>query len=82
MKKNYSAPEILFEDFTISTSIATNCEEKSDLQNARECGFKWGKFVIFINSTTGCSKEVVDGDSKYNGLCYHVPEADYNLFNS
>jgi hypothetical protein len=27
-KKQYSAPDIFFEDFSLSTSIAAGCEEK------------------------------------------------------
>lgn len=82
MKKAYTAPEIMFEDFTISTNIAAGCEAKSDLQAGGRCGFKWGKKIIFVDETTGCSVEVVSGDGNYDGLCYHNPSEDYNVFNS
>ena len=82
MKKTYTKPEILFEDFTMSANIAAGCEEKNDVHLADACGWKWGKSTIFTESVTGCKKKVVDGDPAYNGVCYHNPSSDYNLFNS
>lgn len=82
MKKAYIAPEIMFEDFTISTNIAAGCEAKSDLQAGGQCGFKWGKSVIFTDEVLSCTKKVVSGDGNYDGLCYHNPSEDYNVFNS
>lgn len=82
MKKAYIAPEIMFEDFTISTNIAAGCEAKSDLLAGGQCGFKWGKKVIFTEQVLGCTVKVVPGDGNYDGLCYHNPSEDYNVFNS
>lgn len=82
MKKVYSKPDILFEDFSLSTNIAAGCEE-IPLQNINECGFKWSKGVyIFTDSVSGCSHKVVDGDGEYNGLCYHNPSSTNNVFYS
>lgn len=82
MKKAYSKPEIVFENFSLSTNIAAGCEQKNELQSGGTCGHKWGKSTIFTEEVTGCKKKVTDGSGDYNGLCYHVPNESYNVFNS
>ncbi len=87
MKKNYSKPEILFEDFSVSCSIATCEEEANSADNV--CGYYMttlGKNV-FVSGIDGCKYTEVtpfDGnglDGQYGTLCYHVP-GGYNLFGS
>lgn len=87
MKKTYTKPEICFESFLMSTNIAGNCEVDTNLQSNTSCGLKiegWG--VVFVSSMTGCEKLPTLGstmdDAQYNGICYHVPYDDKNLFNS
>lgn len=83
MKKRYTAPEILFEDFSISTNIAAGCEEKSNLPSYNSCGLKWGKKTLFTDELAVCTtKFSAVEDSPFDGLCYHNPNSDYNLFNS
>ena len=82
MKKTYIKPEIMFENFSISTNIASGCEESISLISAGTCGIKWGKSTIFTDDVDGCSTKIVDGDDDYNRLCYHVPDSNYNVFNS
>ena len=82
MKKTYTKPEIVFENFSLSTGIAAGCEESTSLHLGGECGIKWGKGTIFLEGINGCLTKIVDGDSAYNGLCYHNPDASYNVFNS
>lgn len=81
MKKIYSKPEILFEDFSMSDSIAAGCEVTTDLQNAGNCGYKFGKGTVFLDTVQACTYKVTDGDA-YDGFCYHNPSVTYNLFNS
>ena len=83
MKKAYVKPEIAFFDFTLSTSIAAGCEEKTNLQSQGDCGFRpdprWPD-VIFDAGITDCTQ--TPAGSGYDTLCYHVPTESYNLFNS
>ena len=83
MKKQYTAPEIFFEDFTLSQSIAGGCEVISNNHSANSCGIDWGRFVVF-NADLGnvCDRTPADTGGKYDGLCYHVPTDANNLFNS
>lgn len=82
MKKQYSKPDILFESFTLSTSIAGSCETVLDNPSANQCGIKMGFKTYFTESVAGCSTDVIDGSGDLNGLCYHVPFDTNNVFNS
>ena len=82
MKKTYSKPDICFEDFSLSTNIAAGCE-KRPFNHTEVCGVKWGKANILFSESLGisnCNVNVIEGDPKYNGLCYHNPTADQNVF--
>lgn len=86
MRKTYSKPDIVFEGFALSTNIAADCEVKIEGSTGGTCGLKFGDLVIFVAEYTGCNSNdnvVVEGDDgNYNGICYHVPTGDKNLFNS
>ena len=86
MKKNYSKPDILFESFSLSTDIAGGCEVKIATPSANQCGIRIaGNEVVFLENISGCATVVEDGSddlAALNGLCYHVPNQSYNLFNS
>ena len=80
MRKAYSKPDIGFESFALSESIAAGCEERpfNFLEN---CGVKYGKQIIFTDAIQNCTRKVIDGQQgEYNGLCYHNPSASYNVF--
>ena len=88
MKKTYVKPEILFEDFTLSTNLAGNCEMKTETAMMGSCGITStgveGGFV-FTGLIEGCTfdVEVVNGnDGQYDMLCYHVPVNPAAIFNS
>lgn len=84
MKKEYAKPVIMFEDFTLNTSIASGCEAKTNLQARGSCGWipndRWDKGAIFTDPSTGC--DITPSQAGYDTLCYHVPNESYNLFNS
>ncbi len=83
MKKKYSAPEILFESFTMSTNIAGDCEAKPQTQvKYSSCGIDFGGYIVFAVNYNGCSSMQVDFDDEYGGICYHVPSENNNIFNS
>jgi hypothetical protein len=82
VKRAYSKPDIIFEDFSLSAGIAAGCEKKIDTQNSGLCGLVFGDLMLFVDTVAGCKDPVVDGSSEYNGLCYHIPTDTKNLFNS
>ena len=81
MKKVYSKPEIMFESFTMSTSIAAGCDKIVEGHSANTCGIPWeGSENIFLIGISGCKVQYeADG---WGGICYHNPTDDTNLFNS
>ena len=81
MKKVYTKPEIMFDNFSLTTNIASVCEVKIEGPTQGTCGLRWGATTIFVEKASGCAKQVKDGEG-YNGLCYHVPNQAYNVFNS
>ena len=93
MKKTYSKPEIMFEDFTMSESIAIGCEKIAN-QTLYACQYDYGKGSKKKNifaETYGCTytatvrwdEELQDFiDDRHDSLCYHVPFETNNLFTS
>lgn len=81
MKKAYSKPDIIFEDFSLSTSIAAGCEE-IPVNSTTNCGVQFGRQTIFLDGIQGCARVVQEDLSEFDRLCYHNPSADYNVFMS
>ena len=84
MKKVYTKPEIMFEDFTLSVNIAGDCEVKTNTPSQMQCAYKvndefLGELNLFVNGVTAC---LDSNDGEYNGFCYHTPTEAQNLFNS
>ncbi|MBQ8524625.1 MAG: hypothetical protein IJ457_08390 [Clostridia bacterium] len=84
MKKTYEKPIIIFEDFSLSTSIAAGCEVIT--QNPTQgqlCGYKpddrWMGDNVFVDPELGC---LSTPPTNLDAICYDVPTEDYNLFNS
>lgn len=81
MKKHYEAPEILFEDFSLSSSIALNCQEIIGNPTQDACAYITRTGLhIFMSSMDVCT--TTEDDGEYNGFCYHNPESGIALFNS
>lgn len=94
MKKKYVKPEILFEDFTLSTSVA-NCSTSSmvKVMATESCGFydEYLKVVVVSNGVQGCAEVSNKAPDDYraaktpgenDGVCYHVPIEAFNVWNS
>ena len=86
MKRAYARPAIIYEDFSLSTSIA-NCEVKTNLPSYQSCGLTLpGVGSVFVSGNTGCRLRPTvlnpanPSDEIYNGVCYHVPYENNNLF--
>lgn len=80
MKKQYVKPELYFENFQLSTSIAT-CDTITKRLSPGTCGYYDGVQVIFTQNVNDCAYKT--GDSYSDMLCYDVFNgANNNLFNS
>lgn len=79
MKKTYSKPEILFEDFSLSTSIAAGCEYTNGLHAQGDCGYETRDGIVFVIGVSGCKYTQPDTN---DSLCYHVPNEYNNIFSS
>jgi hypothetical protein len=87
MKKAYSKPEIMFEDFSLSTNVAAGCEMKIHNSVEGTCAyFGSGGVVVFTDKLTACvyTPGEMGGTNpdEWDGFCYHVPTDKNNLFNS
>lgn len=87
MKKVYEKPQFMFESFEMSTNIASGCQHTNVTYSSGQtgCGYQVGG-DRFNNETTIFTSEVsceaTQDDGVYNGICYHVPTAGNNIFNS
>jgi hypothetical protein len=81
MKKAYSKPEILFEDFSVSSSIATGCAVISN-NNVYDCKvtMPFGEDVSITLFAKGSCEYGYPGD--YDNICYHVPTVSWNIYTS
>ncbi len=89
MKKSYYKPQIAFECFMLSTSIAGDCGIKTDLHAQYSCGLDFGGEMIFTESISGCLTSIPDGglegkdeNGNMNPICYHSPIDTSRLFGS
>ncbi len=90
MKKTYTKPEISFESFLMSANIAADCEVKPNTQNNyNSCAHKLTGANLFFFGTdlTGCNNygdydRQVAPYGEANGICYHTPSDNNNIFNS
>lgn len=86
MKKTYQKPQIMFEDFSLSTNIAGDCEVRTHTPARHSCAYtvtdEFGDTShIFMGDMVGiCSTTQQDDGS--SGFCYHVPFENNTLFNS
>lgn len=81
MKKEYTKPDVVFESFSLSSSVTLNCEKKVNFA-VNVCGripISPGVYV-FTAEMTGCTTGYKY--EQYNGVCYHNPLETNNMFNS
>lgn len=82
MKKTYVKPEVYFESFKLSTSIATGCSEGYDQNNTNSgdpyaCVLYFGTDTVFVAANQSCNP-LLD----FNNFCYHVPSPNDRVFSS
>ena len=74
MKKVYSKPDIAYEDFSLSSSIAY-CDIKANFRQG-DCGYSYSPGIVFFsNNVAQCN---IDTDE----ICYDNPSGMTNLFGS
>ncbi len=81
MKKNYSKPQLVFDSFELSESIAAGCYAISK-QSELICPVidpNMGE-PIFTSEGIGCVITTEEG--AYNAVCYHVPDGMHQVFSS
>ncbi|MCQ2424388.1 MAG: hypothetical protein MJ088_05790 [Clostridia bacterium] len=84
MKKAYTKPGIVFDNFELSQSIAGSCKAISNqawqmcLLVISEPGID---LTVFQNDVV-CKDAYHPGPGEFNDLCYDVPTPDANVFSS
>ena len=86
MKRTYSKPEIMFESFVMSTSIAAVCERIVGNPTAGTCAVSGtGGVNVFTDEMNACDYtpgSFNQPEDTWDGFCYHVPTDKNELFNS
>ena len=88
MRKTYSKPQIMFEAFTLNTSIAAGCSLITTLPSLDvQCGFevstgRFGDDIVFNTANPDVTHCNVGAEGDYNGLCYDNPSSNYIIFQS
>lgn len=81
--KKYTKPQIMFEDFSLSTNIAACQNEASHADDlGADCKAYWDDefgAAIFSDPTMGCT---FDKNAVNDKLCYHSFDISLNLFGS
>lgn len=92
MKKQYSKPGIIIEDFKVSESIALPCSgvgsggDAGSIGNATHadrsvCGWNVGGYVYWTGTNTGCNN-IVGLEFEIDGYCYHNSTLGLPMFSS
>jgi len=86
MKKTYQKPDIMYEDFSLSTNIAGDCERIVGNPTEGSCALEGsGGVAVFNGNMSVCDftpESYNQAADQWDGFCYHVPTEQSNLFNS
>ena len=83
MRKTYSKPEVMFENFAMSINIAVGCEGPQVGPVKDTCYVVGtGGVKMFDSDMVNVCDYVPSPGDPYDGYCYHVPTESNNLFNS
>ena len=77
MKKQYVKPELYFENFELSTSIAACAYTDATLSDGNQCAYEATGGTIFSTSPNPCE---YTPDALNSGICYDLPTANQNIF--
>ena len=83
MKKSYQRPEIVFESFCLSKSIASGCYGIANNVDTLSCSVtlttKLGTTISIFQHQPVCEREAQDNGSM---VCYGAPSDETQIFNS
>lgn len=85
MKKPYPGkPDIIFEEFTLSTSISASCEVKGNFAQAGACGWIHPLYgdVVFLSKVGGCTFQRPGGGYSWGDLWVCLSTHEDTLFSS
>lgn len=83
MKKIYTKPEIFFENFSLSTNIATCDVPHTPSYGVCGVGNENGDGLsVFNMGISGSDCQVQGGGPEDDPLCYHIPDPGSRLFSS
>lgn len=92
MKKQYSKPGIIIEEFKMAESIAVACEGveagghggslgDATYSSKYSCGWRVGSYVYWTSTDNGCNL-IRDENYVLNKYCYNNPVAGMSIFSS
>ena len=83
MKKTYEKPQIIFESFELSQSIAAGCAYQANAARGI-CGFDTGVGILFTAEVLACLGEdgIIPAPGDDDSICYHAPGDNSNVFSS
>ena len=82
MKKQYTAPGIVFESFSLSVSIAASCAVETNATKG-SCGYDMGwNMFVFFEGIDACHIKIAEDGDLNNTICYHNPTEESRLFSS
>ena len=77
MKKQYVKPELYFENFELSTSIAACAYTDATHQDGNTCAYSTTGGTIFSTSPDPCA---YTPDNLQSKICYDISNANQNIF--
>ena len=80
VKRNYIKPDICFDSFELSSSMAAGCEMIGSNQDAYACPVLIPDWELTVFMELGICD--MHPPEQMDSICYHVPTADNNVFNS
>lgn len=91
MKKAYTKPQLLVEDFALTQTVASGCGTSvystSTLGHPNHwgrstCGWDFGDgMILWVDSESSCSIPW-GADDDFNGYCYNNPDGGISIFAS
>ena len=85
MKKEYSKPGIIIEDFALVQNVAGNCgntQKKYTYADKYHCAWDTGSSFGTVFTVETICQNVLGENEKYEAECYNNPGGMYTIFNS
>ena len=80
MKKSYVKPQLMFDSFELTDSIAAGCAFLSSNHDPYVCAVLDTELGYTIFSDYAICQSTPPGGN--DSICYHIPVADYNVYTS